>query len=289
MADHSNNEDPEYPESPREVDGVCAICNHWVTNPSDFWDNFISCTSCPQSFHKDCVSKLTENNNNDSTDSNLVEDDHSKCICTDFINTKTNEPLQCTISRAAKSLFRTEEDGYNEISYLYDEDDNAYYWHPKDIRKKQKLLTKYGKHEELSNWFDLKCISSRDVMSFLNFCCFCLQHFYSITTSLDRMERSSVSYWGLYRVTKWIRESIWNQRMSFKPVFQIVFLSNFDWLSSYRCYFWLVVQVAIIKELYVYDEPNSVPGCSILWFWREQEVLSHLYSVIEILRDHELS
>lgn len=127
----------ENPGAQREVDGVCAVCNQWVTNPSDFWDHFVSCISCPQSFHKKCI------------DGNYAD---TKCLCGTLKDIKTNKQLCCTAAiRGPLSLFRTTASGYNKMSYIYDDDHNPLYWHPADTRSKRRILRKYADYEKLTN------------------------------------------------------------------------------------------------------------------------------------------
>jgi len=90
-------------------DQICAACGIWAKSESDFMEDFIFCTKCPQSFHEECVSQCGS-----------PEDIKQKCNCIDVMNLRTNDLYNCTEPRDARLLFRIVTNGDNQVHHNND-------------------------------------------------------------------------------------------------------------------------------------------------------------------------
>ena len=163
-------------------DQICAACGIWAKSESDFMEDFIFCTKCPQSFHEECVSQCGS-----------PEDIKQKCNCIDVMNLRTNDLYNCTEPRDARLLFRIVTNGDNQVHH------------------------------------------NNDGTTFFN---------YTKHPSIKWKEQS-------YEVGHCIK-------------IRNAFGSGFE------------DKIGMIKEIFVYDEAQKVPSCSILWFWKEREVCNFL-------------
>eukprot|EP01083_Nonionella_stella_P316352 1146596_1 len=117
---------PLCPESDAEddesdADEICMICKQWCLNLMDFEVNFISCNSCPHSYHKRCIPIIYHS-----------EDNHLNCY--EMRAKETNKRLQCCSARTKpKLLTQITTDEFEHMKYFYDPNHNPiYYRHDKD-------------------------------------------------------------------------------------------------------------------------------------------------------------
>lgn len=112
-----------------DKDQICIVCNKWCYNQKDFTLNFLSCKSCPQSYHKRCI-PIIYRSLNKKINCNAIKLNSNQC-----------QIRCCSEQRKPKQLLEiTDNHQFEKMNYIYNVNDEPIYYNPRNKHIEHKIF-----------------------------------------------------------------------------------------------------------------------------------------------------
>ena len=242
----------------KNKDHKCFICDKWTHNHDELDEKFRCCKSCPQVFHKRCIPPYFRE----------CEDDHN---CNTIFR---NEAIkhQCSNPRDPNIMIQIP-DGiklYGKRNYIYKPfTERAIYWYPSDHNKGREIKRKY--RPETYAFISIFNPSKSQTRLF--------PYKYLEFTKAQNAENASIKESNIPWEILSNCEMIW-MPMDIAPMYvtlchdlYFLFCCSANLLIIIKFYH---AQLAMIREIQIYDEPNAEPNITVFWYWRQSELSDHL-------------